>query len=174
MSSRFEYPAGISNVAAGTACDRIALIAVSETGEPLGEPVEIVSHGTGRYKHLTITADSKKQAYGSLTTVSNLWTIPLSPKTSEPTGPPLALTRDTSYRKSYPSVSPDGSRIAYHVIRVGTQPDIYVMNADGGNPTQLTTSPERDERPSWFPDGDQIAFLSRREGRDGVQRQSLS
>jgi Tol biopolymer transport system component len=40
------------------------------------------------------------------------------------------------------------------------------MSAEGQNPTQLTTNPQKDERPSWFPDNEQIAFLSRREGRD--------
>jgi TolB protein len=40
------------------------------------------------------------------------------------------------------------------------------MNADGSNSIQLTTNPDRDERPTWFPDSEQLAFLSRRNGRD--------
>jgi Tol biopolymer transport system component len=151
----------------------VSRIAVSETGEPISEPVEIVGPGTGRYKKLTISADGKKLAYGSLAVISNLWSVPLSSKTSEATGEPVALTRDTSFRNSSPVISPDGKRIAYHVVRVGTLSDVYVMNADGGDPIQLTNNPEKDERPSWFPDGEQIAFLSRRQGRDEMWATSL-
>jgi serine/threonine protein kinase len=151
----------------------VSKMAVSETGEPIGEPVEIVGSATGRYKHLTISADGKKIASGSLVINSNIWTAPMSPKTGDATGPSVALTEDTSFRNSSPAVSPDGTRIAYHVARVGTQTDLYLMNADGKNPTQITTNPERDDRPSWFPDGEQIAFLSKREGRDEIWVTSL-
>jgi Tol biopolymer transport system component len=37
-----------------------------------------------------------------------------------------------------------------------------VADADGNNPTQLTTDPANDTEPSWFPDGDRIAFLTNR------------
>jgi TolB protein len=47
------------------------------------------------------------------------------------------------------------------------------MDADGGNQVQLTTNPEKDERPSWFPDGDQIAFLSQRGGEDEIWAMNL-
>jgi TolB protein len=47
------------------------------------------------------------------------------------------------------------------------------MNSDGGNQTQLTTDPAPDQRPSWFPDGEQIAFLSRRSGNDEMWVLSL-
>jgi Tol biopolymer transport system component/serine/threonine protein kinase len=151
----------------------LSKIQISETGDPVGDAAEIVGTGTGRYKHLTISADGRRIAYGSLAVNSNIWSVPLSSKTSEATGEPIALTRDTSYRNSSPAISPDGTRIAYHVIRVGTQADVYIMNADGSNPVQLTTNPDRDERPSWFPDGQQIAFLSRRDGHDEMWATSL-
>ena len=40
-------------------------------------------------------------------------------------------------------------------------PDIYVMNADGQNPQQLTKN-RRASTPSWSPDGERIAFASDR------------
>ena len=150
----------------------ISRIAMSETGESVGEPVEIVGPGLGRYKRLTISADGKKLAYGMLAIKSNLWTVPLNAKPTE-AAEPVALTRDTSYRNSSPVFSPDGTRIAYHVTRVGTQADVYVMSADGKNQTQLTTNPETDQRPSWFPDGEQIAYLSERQGRDEMWAMNL-
>ena len=151
----------------------ISKIAISETGDPVDKPVELINSATGRFKHLTISADGKKISYGSVAINSNIWTVPLTPKTGEPAGAPVALTRDTSFRNSSPVISPDGTRIAYHAIRVGTQPDVYVMNVDGGNPIQVTSSTDRDERPTWFPDSDQLAFLSRREGRTGMWAVSL-
>lgn len=151
----------------------LSKIAVSDTGDPLGDPVQLVPAVTGRFKHPSISADGKKIVYGTVAVNSNIWSVPLSPKTGDVAGPPVALTRDTSYRNSSPMVSPDGARIAYHVIRVGTHSDVYTMDIDGTNATQLTTNPDRDERPSWYPDGDQLAFLSRREGKDSIWSLSL-
>jgi TolB protein len=42
--------------------------------------------------------------------------------------------------------------------------EIYVMPADGGGATRLTDSPSIDASPAWSPDGERIAFQSRRDG----------
>ena len=41
--------------------------------------------------------------------------------------------------------------------------DIYVLNADGTNPVNLTNHPSGDEGPSWSPNEAKIVFDSRRE-----------
>ena len=42
-------------------------------------------------------------------------------------------------------------------------PEIYVMDADGGNQRRLTNNPSSDYAPSWSPDGKRIAFVSHRD-----------
>ena len=68
-----------------------------------------------------------------------------------------------------PAWSPDGKRITFVSYRDLKQipergvirGEIYVMNADGTNPINLTQSVEKAERVStWSPDGRQIAFTS--------------
>ena len=43
-------------------------------------------------------------------------------------------------------------------------PEIYVMNAEGGNEMRLTNVPAGDGSASWSPDGTHIAFASDRGG----------
>jgi serine/threonine protein kinase/Tol biopolymer transport system component len=65
-----------------------------------------------------------------------------------------------------PSWSPDGRLIAYSSDRAGNF-DIWVQQADGSNPVQVTKNPAHDWQPDWSPDGRQIVFRSER-GRGGL------
>jgi Tol biopolymer transport system component len=61
----------------------------------------------------------------------------------------------------FPVFSPDGSKIAFNSDRAGTV-DIWVMDADGSNPVQVTRFENDsldDYHPTWSPDGEQIAFI---------------
>ena len=63
-----------------------------------------------------------------------------------------------------PSWSPDGTRIAFRSYRAQRLGDIWVMNADGSNPINLTPDAlpaTTDElRPAWSPDGSRLAYAS--------------
>ena len=53
-------------------------------------------------------------------------------------------------RDLHPSWSPDGRKIAFTSKRDGNY-EIYIMDADGGNPTNLTQNAAKDEMPAWSP-----------------------
>jgi Tol biopolymer transport system component len=70
---------------------------------------------------------------------------------------------------TYPSISPDGSKILWRRIlptggssSSGRNSEIFIMNRDGSDVTNLTNHPDFDGYPSWSPDGSKIAFASNR------------
>ena len=63
----------------------------------------------------------------------------------------------------YPSISPDGKKIAF-----GYKGDIYVVDATGGNAQPLTIHEAQDMLPVWSHDSKTIAFASDRYGNFDV------
>ena len=62
-------------------------------------------------------------------------------------------------RGLHPTWSPDGKRIAF-ISGVDVINHLFVMDADGGNRTQLTHDFVRKRLPSWSHDGTRIAYLA--------------
>jgi len=81
------------------------------------------------------------------------------PADDEPPPERIALTTLIGI-EDYPSLSPDGSQVAF-MWTGGKQdnPDIYVQLIGAGDPLQLTSDPKSDYNPVWSPDGRSIAFL---------------
>ena len=64
-----------------------------------------------------------------------------------------------------PTWSPDGTKIAFWSRQVAGEipilSDIFVMDADGANRTNITQNPRAsNSTPSWSPDGNKIAFAA--------------
>ena len=130
----------------------------SGEAEPLGSP------GLAALRHLAVSRDGRSLAWSALAMNSNLWTLPLKAGTAEPSGEAVPLTMETG-RSSRPSFSPDGSTVAFDRWRPGTNQDIFRVPSAGGAAVAVTTAPEDDALPGFFPDGLRLAFLSERGGR---------
>ena len=84
---------------------------------------------------------------------------------------PINLTQSPERADFSSSWSPDGKQIAFTSDEGfkwdgsgGSRRNIWVMEADGGNPRNLTNHEALDSSPDWSPDGMQIAFVSNRDG----------
>ena len=71
------------------------------------------------------------------------------------------------------AVSPDGTRIVYHVVEMAkddfnvwynVRHEVWVVNADGSDKRQLTADRDTDDsyRPQWSPDGTRIVYADSR------------
>ncbi len=59
-------------------------------------------------------------------------------------------------------------RVSFVRLVFGCQPDVYIMNADGSEATQLTDNPALDDEADLSPDGEKVVFSSAREGATSI------
>ena len=97
---------------------------------------------------------------GGITGRADLWVMKAS-------GRGRTRVTSTPVPERDPSWSPDGSHLTYAARTGPGEPfRIFVANADGSAPDQLTTQAagSADRSPVWSPDGSRIAFVSNRAG----------
>jgi TolB protein len=90
---------------------------------------------------------SRRPAGGQGWVKSELWTV-------RPDGSgQRRLLRGTAGRWSL-----DGTRLAYAAPTASGDGDLFVADSDGGNPRQLTATPQIEQPAAWSPDGKRILF----------------
>jgi serine/threonine protein kinase len=158
-------PDGKSIIFSGLGAQQIRIN--PDTGDPIGEPTAISGKVSfpRNIRRVSFSADGKKMVFNTLMRSESLASIPVSPGSSEAAGAPVTLVRKSSGRINQPAFSPDGKRIAFTSCLTGvTRCDTWLVNADGTNQIQLTTAEGSEQMPSWFPDMQQIAFITDRTG----------
>jgi dipeptidyl aminopeptidase/acylaminoacyl peptidase len=97
------------------------------------------------------------------TYVGQLWNVPLDPEKL-----PRRLTR--GFRDTAPAFSPDGLVLAFLRASAEGKPQLYVVEAGGGEPQQLTDTKLGVSSFSWSPDSHSIVFGARTpdDGRYGT------
>jgi Tol biopolymer transport system component/DNA-binding winged helix-turn-helix (wHTH) protein len=126
---------------------------------PPSEPIQLRAAGDEPYE-LAIARQGSYLVYKHGTADFHVWRLRLDGNKPEQAQLFIASTRMEHLAK----YSPDGRSIAYQSGRSGYQ-NIWVCNADGSNPVQLTALRNAwAGSPRWSPDGRKIAFDSNLSG----------
>jgi Tol biopolymer transport system component len=104
----------------------------------------------------SISPIGNRLAYSAGRFDSNIWQVKVSADGEKQTRPvPIIASTKPDY---YPMYSPDGKKIAFNSHRSG-RPEVWVADADGSNPTQLTSfGGPAPFGPRWSPDGGTVVF----------------
>ena len=102
---------------------------------------------------------------------SDLWQLPVSPKTGVTAGPPgpVVVTTRVESRGAW---SPDGRTIAFNSDRDGEM-NIWLHDVASGADHRITSGPGGDYQPQWAPNGRSLVFFSGRGGSIDIWSVSL-
>lgn len=135
-------------------------VTLDRAGRPVAEPARLT---TGlNAQTISVAADGRRGAYSVFTYTANVWVLPVPRDGME--GPDDAKPVTTgSQAIEGVALSPDGRYLAFDSDRSGNQ-EVYRIPVAGGEPDQLTRSPEPDFLSAWSPNGLELAIYSYRRG----------
>jgi len=126
--------------------------------------VRPITNDLDNHVGLSATANGRMLVTTTNVRTSRISKVVLSGASPEETGrKAVQLTQGTAL-SIWPSVSPDGQRIAYS-SNAGNGMDIWIADADGANARQLTNDAAFDAFPQWSPEGKAIAYTSNKSGK---------
>ena len=127
-------------------------------GQPTAAPTRLTT-GLGAHG-ISLSSDAKELAYSAFAYTANIWRLKVPAPGREPASlnQAQALTEGTQAIEGV-ALSPDGGWLAFDSDRDGNQ-DLYKMPVAGGEPVQLTHTPEADFLTNWSRDGRWLALHS--------------
>ncbi len=143
---------------------RVRFSAVSDS-VAANSPQQITT-GAGQDVELAMSPDGKSLAFSILKQNADVWRLPVSPETGEPTGDPQEVIT-TTREDSRASWSPDGSMIAFNSDRGGDM-NLWLHSLKDDSTRQLTRGRGGDFQGTWSPDGKTIVFFSSRNGNADI------
>jgi len=134
-----------------------------------GEPEMLAVGEEGTYP--TLSRQRALMSYQRTSGKADLWRVG-GPFAGDEELKPTRLISSGTYN-NLPRYSPDGGMIAFGSGRSGNQ-EVWICEADGSNPVQLTHLETASGLPLWSPDGRQLSFTSGVEGIQDVYVMSVS
>ncbi len=129
-----------------------------------GGVTEAIDVGSRNVLQPAMSPNGQRLAYVEDVDNQNIWRTPVDADGNKRSSKLISSSR----RNDSPRYSPDGRHLAFVSDRSGTW-EIWVANADGTNPAQITTfKAGLTGSPNWSPDSRQIVFDSRQEDYSAV------
>uniref|UniRef100_Q01P42 non-specific serine/threonine protein kinase n=1 Tax=Solibacter usitatus (strain Ellin6076) TaxID=234267 RepID=Q01P42_SOLUE len=113
-------------------------------------PVELYRTKQAVPARISLSRDGKSLAFTRMVNASQIWLTDTSGKESK------ALYEDLVVRARIPNFSPDGSRLNYQVQSDDATLGVWLMNADGSNPTRVAPDLGNTNGASWASNGNAL------------------
>ena len=133
-----------------------------------GAGKQLLFDGLGEDHYPEWTPDGQTIVLDSETGDSDIRKTPATPATP-PATMATAVAEDNALLESQPSVSPDGTKVAFTQRPLATTAfDIYSVGINGGATTPIANTSDSELYPAYSPDGTKIAYVSSDGGGSAV------
>jgi len=121
----------------------ILALSLDAYGKPLGGFNPVRQSNPGVIQYVTLSRDGSRFAWSVIEEKSDLFTVDTT------SGISTKLPGNPATNPTFPSFSPDGTKIAYCAVASGDDSGIWIANADGTNSRALVTGPGLKQYVHW-------------------------